>query len=164
MAVLTANCQNKDNTFDVRVRFNQGFEFADGTRMNTAGTGVGVVTWDAITLKPTLFPPSAHNHDLLYKPASWMPTWSNVLNKPVFSAVATSGSFNDLTDVPEFIQLEEALALLNSKGSRLTVLTQVEINAIAPIDLIKGLFLFNDTEGVLQVYNGIVWKTIITNK
>jgi hypothetical protein len=140
------------------VRFNQGIEFGDGSIMNTAATGVGVVTWDAVTGKPTLFPPIAHNHDLLYKPLGWMPTWANVLDKPVFSAVATSGSFNDLKDVPEFIEIEEALPLLD--GIKLPVLTQAEINALTPV---KGLLLFNDTEGVLQIYNGSTWKTIISN-
>lgn len=185
LAVLTVNCQKKDQTFDVRVRFNQGIEFGDGTIMNTAATGVGVVTWDAVTGKPTTFTPTVHTqawstitgrpttltgygitdaasvihtHSLLYKPIDYVPAWNDVLDKPLFSAVATSGSFNDLKDVPEFIEIEEALPLLD--GIRLPVLTQAEINALTPV---KGLLLFNDTEGVLQIYNGSTWKTIISN-
>ena len=42
----------------------------------------------------------------------------------------------------------------------LSVVTQAEINALTPV---KGLLLFNDTEGVLQIYNGSTWKTIISN-
>ena len=185
LAVLTVNCQKKDQTFDVRVRFNQGIEFGDGSIMNTAATGVGVVTWDAVTGKPTTFTPAVHTqawstitgrpttltgygitdaasvihtHNLLYKPIDYVPAWNDILGKPLFSAVATSGSFNDLKDVPEFIEIEEALPLLD--GIRLPVLTQAEINALTPA---KGLLLFNDTEGVLQIYNGSTWKTIISN-
>lgn len=185
LAVLTVNCQKKDQTFDVRVRFNQGIEFGDGSIMNTAATGVGVVTWDAVTGKPTTFTPAVHTqawstitgrpttltgygitdaasvihtHSLLYKPIDYVPAWNDVLDKPLFSAVATSGSFNDLKDVPEFIEIEEALPLLD--GIKLPVLTQAEINALTPV---KGLLLFNDTEGVLQIYNGSTWKTIISN-
>ena len=154
--VLAANCQKKDQTFDVTVRFNQGIQFGDGTIMNTAATGAGVVTWEAITGKPTLFPPSAHSHDLLYKPLSWMPTWANVINKPVFSAVATSGSFNDLADVPEFIQIEEALPLL--PGIELGKLTQAQIDALTPKE---GTILINKTDTTMQVYLGGQWQTFI---
>lgn len=183
--VLTANCQKRDQTFDVRVLFRQGIEFGDGTIMTTAATGVGTITWDGLLGKPTTFTPSNHSqdwltitgrpttlsgygitdaasilhtHSLLYKPLEYVPTWGEVTGKPVFSAVATTGSFNDLADVPEFIQIEEALPLLN--GIKLPVLTQTEIEALTPV---KGLLLFNDTEGVLQIYNGVEWKTVIAN-
>jgi hypothetical protein len=73
--------------------------------------------------------------------------------------VATTGSFNDLADVPEFIEIEEALPLLD--GIKLPVLTQAEINALTPV---KGLLLFNDTEGVLQIYNGVTWKVLMANQ
>jgi len=159
--VLTANCQKKDQTFDVTVRFNQGIQFGDGTIQTTAATGTGEfnVTWDAIIGKPTAFMPIAHTHNTMYKPIDYVPLWNEVLDKPVFSAVATTGSFNDLADVPEFIQIEEALPLLD--GIKLPVLTQTEIDALTPV---KGLLLFNDTEGVLQIYNGTTWKVLIANQ
>ena len=186
--VLTANCQKKDQTFDLMVRFNQGIQFGDGTIQTTAATGTGEVnlTWDAIIGKPIEFNPSMHTqgwstitgrpntlsgygitdaasilhtHSLLYKPIDYVPSWNDVLGKPAFSAVATSGSFNDLTDVPEFIEIEEALPLLD--GIKLPVLTQAEIDALTPV---KGLLLWNDTDNVLQVYNGSTWKIIISNQ
>jgi hypothetical protein len=40
------------------------------------------------------------NHAGLYRPASWVPTWNNVTNKPNFANVATSGSYNDLSNKP----------------------------------------------------------------
>ena len=158
--VLAANCQKKDQTFDVTVRFNQGIQFGDGTIQTTAATGTGEVnvTWDAIIGKPTAFMPVVHTHNTLYKPIDYVPAWNDVLGKPVFSAVATTGSFNDLADVPEFIEIEEALPLLD--GIKLPVLTQAEINALIPV---KGLLLFNDTEGVLQIYGNSGWKVIMTN-
>jgi hypothetical protein len=38
--------------------------------------------------------------DLLYKPITYVPTWSEITAKPTFATVATSGSYNDLTDKP----------------------------------------------------------------
>jgi hypothetical protein len=163
---LAAACQSKDHKFDVLIRFNQGIQFGDGTIQTTAATGVGVVTWSAITAKPTTLvgfgitdaSSILHTHSLLYKPFDYVPVWNDVLDKPVFSAVATSGSWNDLKDVPAMMELEVALPSL--PGIKLPVLTQTQINALVPV---KGLLLFNDTDGVLQIYNGTVWKVIITN-
>jgi|GEM_PF-6094654 len=36
----------------------------------------------------------------LYRPMSYVPTWSQITSKPTFSAVATSGSYNDLSSKP----------------------------------------------------------------
>jgi len=41
------------------------------------------------------------NHHGLYRPISYVPSWSEVTDKPSFSTVATSGSYNDLTNKPE---------------------------------------------------------------
>lgn len=38
--------------------------------------------------------------DLLYKPLSWFPSWSDVTSKPTFASVATSGDYNDLINLP----------------------------------------------------------------
>jgi hypothetical protein len=50
--VLSATCQ-KDKIFDVLVTFKQGIKFNDGTIQLTAATGTGIVTWNAISNKPT---------------------------------------------------------------------------------------------------------------
>jgi hypothetical protein len=117
-----------------------------------------VPTWAEITGKPTTFAPSAHNHDALYRPISWVPTWTDISGKPIFHAVATSGSYLDLKDKPEQLELSEALPTL--LGIRLPVLTQTQINALVPV---KGLLLWNDTDGVLQIYTGTVWKIVISS-
>ena len=81
LIVLSATCQ-KDKVFTTQVTFQQGFKFGDGTIMTTAATGVGTVTWDAITGKPTTFPPSTHNHDALYRPITWIPSFAQITSKP----------------------------------------------------------------------------------
>jgi hypothetical protein len=198
MAVLAANCQKKDQTFDVPVWFKAGFYLgADPTLYLTLPSGTGTVTWDGVLDKPLTFAPSAHNHDalyraitwvptfaqvtskpttlagygitdaaslihthsLLYKPLDYVPAWNDILSKPVFAAVATSGSWNDLSDVPEMMELEVALPSL--PGIKLPVLTAAEIAALVPEE---GLLLVNQSDTTLQVFLGNRWKVIITNK
>lgn len=78
-----------------------------------------VPSWTEVTNKPTTFAPSAHNHPITevtglqaaldkksdvhshpYRPDSWVPAWTEVTSKPNFHAVATSGSYTDLTNKP----------------------------------------------------------------
>lgn len=40
------------------------------------------------------------NHQGLYRPVSYVPSWTEITNKPTFSTVATSGSYTDLTNKP----------------------------------------------------------------
>jgi hypothetical protein len=40
------------------------------------------------------------NHAGLYRSISWVPAWTDVTGKPNFATVATSGSYNDLTNKP----------------------------------------------------------------
>lgn len=40
------------------------------------------------------------NTDTLYKSITWFPTWAQVTSKPTFATVATSGSYNDLSNKP----------------------------------------------------------------
>jgi hypothetical protein len=36
----------------------------------------------------------------LYKLESYVPTWVEIIGKPTFASIATSGSYNDLTNKP----------------------------------------------------------------
>ena len=79
--ILSAKCQ-KDKIFTQQVTFQQGIKFGDGTIQTTAGGGTTSVSWNAITGKPSTFPPSTHNHDGVYRPITWVPTFNQVTNKP----------------------------------------------------------------------------------
>lgn len=43
---------------------------------------------------------------------------------------------------------------------QLPQLTTIEINTLVPT---KAMFVFDKTLGVIKFYNGIVWKTLISN-
>ncbi len=40
------------------------------------------------------------NHTGLYRPISYVPAWSEIIAKPTFATVATSGNYNDLSNKP----------------------------------------------------------------
>jgi len=40
------------------------------------------------------------NHAGLYRPITYVPTWTDVISKPTFATVATSGNYNDLNNKP----------------------------------------------------------------
>jgi len=43
------------------------------------------------------------NHAGLYRPVGYVPLWSEIAEKPTFATVATSGSYNDLSNKPTII-------------------------------------------------------------
>jgi hypothetical protein len=43
------------------------------------------------------------NHAGLYRPVGWVPAWGDVTGKPTFATVATSGSYNDLSNKPTIL-------------------------------------------------------------
>ena len=47
-----------------------------------------------------------HTHP--YKPNTWVPSWSDITNKPNFATIATSGSYNDLNDKPTIITINDS--------------------------------------------------------
>ena len=47
-----------------------------------------------------------HSHP--YRPNTWVPSWTDVTNKPSFATVATSGSYNDLSDKPTIISINDS--------------------------------------------------------
>lgn len=98
-------------------------------------------TWNSLTGKPTSYPPSAHNHDLLYKPISYVPTWAEITNKP-----------------PEVELIEE---LPKMAYLPLVQKTTTEINStIVPSGVVA--IVWDKTLGVMKIWNGTQWKTVIT--
>lgn len=54
-------------------------------------------TWSSITGKPATFDPTIGTTSTTAKAGDWVPAWTDVTGKPTFAAVATSGSYADLT-------------------------------------------------------------------
>jgi hypothetical protein len=84
--------------------------FADLTNLPTTLAGHGItnamstshaanaITATNITNWTTAF--GWGNHAGLYRPVSYVPAWSEVTSKPSFATVATTGSYNDLSNKP----------------------------------------------------------------
>ena len=92
-------------------------------------------SWSEITSKPSTFTPSSHTHplsdisdlqaswDALLKaaPSAYMtrwPSWSEVTSKPSFATVATSGSYNDLSNKPSIPSAETAATIMSKINSQ----------------------------------------------
>lgn len=92
-------------------------------------------SWSEITSKPSTFTPSSHTHplsgisdlqaswDALLKaaPSAYMtrwPSWSEVTSKPSFATVATSGSYNDLSNRPSIPSAETAATIMSKINSQ----------------------------------------------
>lgn len=93
------------------------------------------LTWNAIGDKPSTFTPSSHTHplsgisdlqaswDALLKaaPSAYVtrwPSWSEVTSKPSFATVATSGSYNDLSNRPSIPSAETAATIMSKINSQ----------------------------------------------
>ena len=66
------------------------------------------------------------NHAGLYRPISYVPAWTDVTGKPSFATVATSGSYNDLTNKPSLFN--GTWASLTGKPTFATVATSGSYN------------------------------------
>jgi hypothetical protein len=92
-------------------------------------------SWSEITSKPITFTPSGHTHplsgisdlqaswDALLKaaPSAYVtrwPSWSEVTSKPSFATVATSGSYNDLSNKPSIPSAETAATIMSKINSQ----------------------------------------------
>lgn len=105
MILFITSCTN----FEQTVTFKDGIKFSENgavQRTPYLGGTTGDVYWDNILNKPSMFPPEAHNHNGLYKPISYIPTWAEILNKPTFADVAFSGDYNDLVNKPSGISAD----------------------------------------------------------
>ena len=92
-------------------------------------------SWSEITSKPSTFTPSSHTHplsgisdlqaswDALLKaaPSAYVtrwPSWSEITSKPSFATVATSGSYNDLSNKPSIPSAETAATIMSKINSQ----------------------------------------------
>lgn len=92
-------------------------------------------SWSEVTNKPSTFTPSSHTHplsgisdlqaswDALLKavPSAYVtrwPSWSEVTSKPSFATVATSGSYNDLSNRPSIPSAETAATIMSKINSQ----------------------------------------------
>ena len=92
-------------------------------------------SWSEVTNKPITFNPSNHTHplsDISDLQASWnallkaapsayvtrWPSWSEVTSKPSFATVATSGSYNDLSNRPSIPSAETAATIMSKINSQ----------------------------------------------
>lgn len=95
-------------------------------------------SWSEITGKPSTFTPSSHTHplsDISDLQASWdallkaapsayvtrWPSWSEVTSKPSFATVATSGSYNDLSNRPSIPSAETAATIMSKINSQFEI-------------------------------------------
>jgi len=162
-------CGQKAQVFDKVATFNAGFRFSPTgtiyTSLPTGGTadwntllnkpatfpstwatvsGKPTLfdgTWASLTGKPTTFAPTAHNHDLLYRPITWKPDYNT-----------------DILNIPDTTELSAAILQV---PVLFQILTQVQINALTPV---RGQVVINSTDNIMQWYNGTEWVIFVTNK
>ena len=168
---LTACPQKADQTFDAPVLFKKTVTLLDtlflkdGTFLLTAPIGGegGAVYWNNILDKPALFPPTVHSHDLLYKPIGYVPSWGEVTGKPTtFPPAAHTTAWAEIADKPELIELSEALPQLDFLQPPQK--TTAEINALVMPSGSEGAEIWDKTLKVKKMWDGYLWKIIITDR
>ncbi len=98
-------------------------------------------TWASLTGKPFAFPPSSHNHDLLYKTITYVPNYAEIKNKP------------------EEIDLVDVLPLMDYFPLAQKTTDEINTMIIPPATV---ALVWDKTLGVIKVWNGTNWKTLIT--
>lgn len=105
------------------------------------------------------------NHAGLYLPIAYVPSWSEITSKPTFATVATTGSYDDLTNKPITDGSETKItagANVTVTGSG-TISSPYVINTIANytqeqrdaiVNPAKGLALFNTSSNALEINKG----------
>ena len=89
----------------------------------------------------------------LTAPVNQSVTWESILNKPSFF----SGSYNDLTDKPPTVELQEALS-----GLGVLVIPKLKTSEIASLEATEGSLVFDTDLKVLKIGDGTKFKTLIT--
>lgn len=104
----------------------------EGYRAFTSSIATAV-PWSGVLDKPETFPPSAHNQDA-----------STITG---LSTVATSGSFNDLSDVPAFVKTVNSVAANNTGNVDVTNLKIQKITSAVDLNTYKtpGLWCCEDS-------------------
>lgn len=78
------------------------------------------------------------NHAGLYRPNNWVPTWNEVTGKPVFATVATTGSYNDLLNLPNL-------------GIYYLATNPANYISRAGISHVEGIAGYNNVTGVISI-------------
>jgi hypothetical protein len=185
---LTAIGQNPDQTFQAPVYAMKGIYFADGTSLSSATTGSATVTWSSITGKPTFATVATSGlfSDLLSKPTTiagygitnamttshasngitstlinnWNMAYSWGNPAGLYRPVSYVPSWTEITGKPDQVDLSTAISSL--QFLLIPKLTTVQIAALS--SPVAGTFVYDVTLNVLKIYNGTVWKTLITNQ
>jgi hypothetical protein len=99
--------------------------------MNTSHPANGITAANVINWN-TAF--SWGNHAGLYRPIGYVPDWSEITGKPTFATVATSGSYNDLTNKPT----------VDGSETKVTAGTNVTVTGVGTI---ASPYVINSTGG-----------------
>lgn len=104
--------QNKPTTFNPSSHTHGSNEVNKMTNYLKGSDGSPITTSDslnsAISKLEVMLDGKSNTHTHPYRPNTWVPSWSEVTSKPTFATVATSGSYNDLTDRPTIISINDS--------------------------------------------------------
>lgn len=91
-------------------------------------------------------------------PNSGVLDWNVILNKPVFSTVATTGDYNDLKNLPQQISLSQAIE--NMGYLPIPEKTTTEISGMS-LPVGKSGIVKDKTLGVYKLWDGTGWSKIV---
>lgn len=87
------------------VKVGEGLSITNGVLSATGGGEAESVQWTNVLNKPSTFPPSSHTH-----------TKSEITDFPTLATVATSGSYNDLTNKPTIPTVDSTLSATSTNA------------------------------------------------